>query len=441
MKTVRQILLAAILQFIAVQMLFGNISNVTISPVYLCSEVTVQATITPINGNLQTIKLMYRQAYTPSVFISIEMLPCGSGGNTYCATIPAQGIGDMGTQWYILAIDDYGTLQFHGTSEAPKFAYPLIKTNPKTKEMTLRIKREKLSISCKPLNTDDVAKYNGLRLQAYYMNDCGDWEQNAAFYDIQGDEDEFVLKLYGDSDTSDGVKNGFYDGDKILLKIITLKNHYDYRFQSSPDITYQTNGDLEVEDDLVLWTASGIEITGNNHSIASGETAVSTVDGTDFGKSNQPVSHNFTITAFKCNILYINGIRLDDNVNFTVSGVPDLTKIEVGETRDFTITYTGTASATTKVKVYNNSEDSPLYVFTVTGEYDAGITAVENTEMNKLSVYTVDRTIVVENATEMVSVFDIFGRRISMDMTTVTVPQAGIYVVRVGEKVRKVIVK
>ncbi|MDR1679025.1 MAG: hypothetical protein LBR81_04530 [Prevotellaceae bacterium] len=445
MKTLRKTFLATMVVFVAVSQSFASISNVTVSPSYLCTDVTIQATVTPTFGNLESVTLCFRQYLTVSVFIDIDMQPCTGPANTYCATIPAAAFQEnWGVQWFIAAKEESGLLQFNGTSESPNHIFPLpSKPNPKTKEMTLHIEREKFYANCKPVDTEEVSKYNGLRLKAYFENDCGELEENSEYYDIQGDENEFVLKLYGDSDPNDGVKNGFYEGDKIVLKVITLKNGYDYYFSDgqSHHFVYQTNNDISVEDDLVLWTASVIEITGNNQVIESGATSASIANGTDFGKSNLPVSQSFTVSASGCNVLYISSIRIDDNVNFSVSGIPNSTRMDVGETNTFTVTYNGTTTATTTVRVYNNSADIPLYTFSVTGEYDANLTAVETTEVDEVVVYVKNRTIMVENASEPVSVFDGFGRCIAMGESSVIVPQAGIYVVKSGEWVEKVMVR
>ena len=78
------------------------------------------------------------------------------------------------------------------------------------------------------------------------------------------------------------------------------------------------------------------------------------------------------------------------------------------------------------------------------GEYiTTGISDTQQTP--NIKIYAFDRTIFVENAQgASIFVYDIFGKLLASsknDVCKVSVPQAGVYIVRAGSEVRKVVVK
>ena len=78
-------------------------------------------------------------------------------------------------------------------------------------------------------------------------------------------------------------------------------------------------------------------------------------------------------------------------------------------------------------------------------EYQTGNPYITDISLNinkKLNIYNQNRTIIVDNCVETVSIFDIMGHLIASGIRNeFSVPQSGVYMVKVGEVVTKVIVE
>jgi len=90
-------------------------------------------------------------------------------------------------------------------------------------------------------------------------------------------------------------------------------------------------------------------------------------------------------------------------------------------------------------RISNGTVDMGAY------EYQQQNVSVKNISNDGIKVYAYDRTIVVENATAPITVYNLVGSVVSSVRNTNTtveipVPQAGFYVVKTGETVKKVIV-
>ena len=78
------------------------------------------------------------------------------------------------------------------------------------------------------------------------------------------------------------------------------------------------------------------------------------------------------------------------------------------------------------------------------GENTSPTTVVSESVANSVNVYTLGNTIVVENATDEIRVYDAMGRIVSRDVArnvcTITVNTTGVYIVRVGNVAKRVVV-
>lgn len=119
-----------------------------------------------------------------------------------------------------------------------------------------------------------------------------------------------------------------------------------------------------------------INVKGNNTDIASGATAPSVDNDTDFGevlRDNQTVSKTFTIENLGNTDLTLSGdpiITLSDNAgDFTVTTQPTTSTISASNSQTFTITFNpsdiGASSST--VNISSNDSDESLYTFTIQG--------------------------------------------------------------------------
>ncbi len=85
---------------------------------------------------------------------------------------------------------------------------------------------------------------------------------------------------------------------------------------------------------------------------------------------------------------------------------------------------------------------------------DGTLTGCKKTQANNAVVYSYNRTIIIENTNDAVSVYDITGRYVSINASgkdamhgvstgTMTIPitQPGVYMVRIGNTIQKIVVK
>ena len=72
-------------------------------------------------------------------------------------------------------------------------------------------------------------------------------------------------------------------------------------------------------------------------------------------------------------------------------------------------------------------------------------TAVAENAANAINIYAYDRTIVVENATDEIRVYDAMGRIVGRDVAhnvcTIKINNSGVYIVKIGDIVKRVVVK
>ena len=71
-------------------------------------------------------------------------------------------------------------------------------------------------------------------------------------------------------------------------------------------------------------------------------------------------------------------------------------------------------------------------------------TPVTESAANAVNIYAYGRNIVVENAAEEISVYDVMGRLVCRDaahhVSTITVNGTGVYIVKVGDVVKRVVI-
>jgi len=97
--------------------------------------------------------------------------------------------------------------------------------------------------------------------------------------------------------------------------------------------------------------------------------------------------------------------------------------------------------------------ENGIYSLSVTDENDCTVTfgnikiekltpSVNSPANNLFNVYVQNRKIIIENASASVRILDIVGRTVAHGTAgEFNVPQAGVYLVKVGEVVRKVVVR
>ena len=77
---------------------------------------------------------------------------------------------------------------------------------------------------------------------------------------------------------------------------------------------------------------------------------------------------------------------------------------------------------------------------TVSVEYKGAETSVTE-QLTNINIYVQGRTIVVENATDEILVYDVMGRLVGTTMTTINVEKSSVYIVKIGGLAKKIFVE
>ena len=337
------------------------ISDVQISGINSCDEITVRAKITDTTEYLVKKQLHYRINRTASEFISMDMTPCDTCGNdVYEARIPASAVSESGLLYYIYTTDNHGAQGWYGSPENPVYlsvAENLPDNGEERATMLVEFNREAVLNNCAMLRQGDI-------LRAYFMNDCGRY-QIGGEQTVPGGSDKINLLLYGSSQTTG--KDGFDEDELVQFRI--LRDGYEYVLSTlGAAVVFETGGNRTVNTVYKTMDVPGIEISYfmNGRLIPTGDTEISAAKGTDFGQGTN-VLRAFSISNTGCATLTIKDILLSDNVNFSIVS-PNTMSIKPDTVQEFGIIYKGAATATAKVTVHNNAVLLPdEYIFP--GEY------------------------------------------------------------------------
>ena len=79
-------------------------------------DIAITATVTDTTDYADQVNLLYRSAATPA-YVAVTMNR--TQGDTYEAAIPASAVAPPGIDYYLQAVDNYGTASCHGTADAP----------------------------------------------------------------------------------------------------------------------------------------------------------------------------------------------------------------------------------------------------------------------------------------------------------------------------------
>lgn len=363
---------------------------ITPSTVYPCMDVEVCVTITDETEYVKTATLSYKVQKTPAVYNSITMT---ANGNRYCGTIPAMAVKEDNVEWFITAEDNNGTLGWYGTAEYPQ-ELPLNNDVPESSSdpLTLIIGTYANVIQgCEAMKNDD-------ELYAYFVNNCGDL-QLAGHSEWNGHESGFNFNVYKDSDPTDGRKDGYYENEKIILKL--LHNGKLFDVTPSQDLHYYT-GDARFKQ------LSGVVGAGVPHlEVKENNTVVSNDTIVDFGVSQTSVSKTFTIQNVGCEVMAISRLAVSDDTNFTLTNpiASDLF-LYPGDSHTFTVTYSGQSSATATVYVSTNANPQN-FSFKVRGTHQSN--PCEGVEFNDLGVLVEVSTSVEAGETLLVEVCNVQG--------------------------------
>lgn len=322
-----------------------------------CSPVTICAHVTDSTRYLDEVILYYKIKGTLSVYNVLAMDSCSNcgGSDWYCATIPKEAATENGIAYYILAKDNFGTQSWYGTPEYTRsltFDYAELSD---TLPMTITLQGVSNAYMCTAMRSSDT-------VWSYFTNKCLDL-QKGWFGVLDTATSSVQITVYGDSDDTDGYKNGFDYGETVDLKLI--RNGFDI-FLGHTAITYQAGTSVTVGTVAGVYTAI-MEITGNDETIYPGTTTTSTSDDTNFGTCSSATTHTFTINNIGCfRNMIVDSIRISNTANFSLGANYTGLSIVAGGTYDFDVTFEAIEDATATVSVYNQTS-TEKYTFAVNG--------------------------------------------------------------------------
>ncbi len=331
-----------------------SITNITVNPQnpIPCQPVTICARITDTTERLNLYvppTLSYRIANTPSVPIDIEMQH--QGNNIYCATIPADAIQEDDLEYWITATDNYGTKGYYGDIQNPKiltlYDQPAQTTGHQLDLIITNYSHVVFGCDAM-LPTDEI--------KAYYINDCGD-EQLAGTGTWDGTSGSFSFTIYGDANSNDMIKDGFFNNEPIILKLI--RGGMDFQLTSS-NISFTTSRNYLTLSSAVGPGAPKLGVTGNNVTIQNNSTSTSTADNTKFESTQgNLLSHSFKVVNSGCEDLLLKQISINNTNDFTLSNAPgSFIALSPGQEYSFTVNYLGLNNNAPATVTINTSDMS-----------------------------------------------------------------------------------
>ncbi|SHI94733.1 Por secretion system C-terminal sorting domain-containing protein [Mesonia phycicola] len=160
-----------------------------------------------------------------------------------------------------------------------------------------------------------------------------------------------------------------------------------------------------------------IEITGNNTSITNGSTIADVLNDTQFGGVGvgQTFTKTFTIKNVGGEDLVLSGstlVSITGDSQFSILTQPNLSTLSAGETTDFVVQFTPTATATVynaTISIANNDADENPFTFAIEG---SGETSVIDLDVlgNSTSITNNDSTPDVLDNTDFGTIYSVVER-------------------------------
>ncbi|MDA3883138.1 MAG: T9SS type A sorting domain-containing protein [Bacteroidales bacterium] len=360
-----------------------EITDVTHTEVYVCKDLEFTAVFPEKDETGKKFVrrvLFYRLLGVPGAYIDYEMSLCDSAENRYCVTISKRAITENGLEWVIVGINDsagvtpYGgvytslyesvydpnrpenivlaTVGFLTGSginlETADTLYPKIAPNDGNEKMYLVFDSEKMFHNCLPLEESDI-------VNIYFKDDCTlSGYQRIAADTISSPGEDIVFELHADSDSTDSYKNGFDEGEDIIIKIIHNGFNYAVTIPNDNPLVYTTGDSIVYSSELYAASIPIVSLSGNGISIESSNTP-SVANGTDFDSVAVETSHTFYLINSGCYTLTVYSLSVNNTAYFFTAGISGTTTVPAGDSIPFTLTYNPLANATAKVTITSNA--------------------------------------------------------------------------------------
>lgn len=309
-----------------------------------CSDFNINFKVTDYTDGLERVDLYYREKNSPRTFQSLNVYTHTGGAlldsMVFNVAVPLAG---EGTEYYIVAEDNFGTIGTYGESKDPYLVEAVSSgLNQTSKSMTLDFTG--MEIAClNPSNGDSV--------EVRYENACGD---NALAGEQIFVNNTFTVEVYG-NDSPSGLPNNVQNGEYVEITYYKNGRPYPLNNKEYNDNSTISYSGIQIADSI------NFELSGNFYPIDNNDATPSLTDGTDFGIQDSAVTHAFELSNTSCVDLSVKKVNMVDRTNtFTT----DYTR----GNDTFYVTYL--ARETDEIQIEVITENNQRYYFTVKGEIE-----------------------------------------------------------------------
>ena len=290
-------------------------------PAYPCSVMEIKAHTDGIEP--YTVALHYRVFGTPGEFQEVAMASSAVNG-VYVGAIPRQAFVDNGVEYYVTARNGAGVTGRYGSSERPLF----VQTNPtgatsRRKPMEIVFgSRESVMIGCESLADGDT-------IAAYYTSECDGYSTEYLMSKSawNATSQNMRLTVYGESGA--GLKDGYSEGDSIMLRLIKRGKDYEMRGHS---LRYSSTARRVFFEGVTIGRQTPVvKILNGGDNVPDGGTV-------DFGVCSGKTSRTITVKNEGCEKLLILQSELESDC-FVLETPTDSIVVEPDGTYDLLVSY------------------------------------------------------------------------------------------------------
>ncbi len=255
-----------------------------------CSEFDITFDVSDSTDGYKSVDVYYREKNSNSSFSPLNVYtytgndPMPQHGN-YTFTVPLQG---EGTEYYIIAEDNHGTIGTYGESKKPNVVLGSAQSFTETDKI-MQINFSGVQLGCETIGVNDTVLVK-------YENACGGLVK--ANKKVFVNPNNLNIEVYGDTSSGDNSKNGFSENDRMSIYVIRDGKEYQIDDGTSK---YSTNGLLNLSG-ISAFPEPEIEVlsTLNFNAIPYKDNTPDLADGTDFGFQSTMTSQTFWLSNTSC---------------------------------------------------------------------------------------------------------------------------------------------
>lgn len=316
------------------------INNVFSGASVPCNDIVVSADITTLS-KLIDVTLYYRDADSQATYQSVAMT--SAKGKNYSGKIGASATLRGPIHCYIVATDSDGRYGYYGDSSSPMLI-TVNKTATASTQGAMKIEiGSGMTADCRPID-------EGTRYRAYFKSVCNgsefEWLAGESVWNsFHGKE---ILTVYGNTNGDTSLKNGFNEGEDIIIKAVNGDNQ-----------EYVLNGHG------LTYSIVAKTKTLDRGNACSGQSQLEVSQYmVDFGECDNPKTVTLRLTAYGCEEISIKSVSLEKKERFSYFTIPEFeeTTISCGETIEIPVTYVPTEDDENCLVIEYYERETPVSV-------------------------------------------------------------------------------